>query len=141
MSIYSYPTINIGWARRGTTPQVIYKTFEENGFPVCNVEGGPVLDEMGHDKGYDSYFVGFKPTDPNTIKDQVDLFNGILSGKPVRMTFHTGEFWHLRLSNHAHHLKTMEPVGPEYDSWDGNGSYDEFVASLPEPEIMFGDGL
>ena len=133
MAVHSLPTVNIPCVQKWILPEMIHDVFAKNHFPIVHLEGGPV-----NGKTYDSYFVSFKPIDPNTMNPMVNsMFEALLSGRPTKMWYNDTSFWHINLSDHAHHLKTMDPVGPEYEYWDGTGSYDAFLQSYED--IIFGD--
>jgi hypothetical protein len=135
------PVLCIPWIPRGLgLPKDLAKLFEDlYGLTFFNIEGGAVLG-----KKHDAFF--FHPNPGVLLPEAYELYEMLEANIPVKIYVNESFYFHVCLSNHEHHRKVMEPVGPEYYLWDGTGSYDDFVlkveaakAAEPEPEIRFGD--
>jgi hypothetical protein len=113
-TIFEFPTLCIPYAPAVFTVDEVIQVFEPYG-RVFNV------DEVvnGNKK---VFFVHFNPGVMDTTMRE--MYETLHLGKPVKVWVREKWFWHIRLTT----PETVQPVGWEYERWDGTGDYKEFAS-------------
>jgi hypothetical protein len=55
------------------------------------------------------------------------MYDKLAEGKPVKVWVRERWYWNIRISNVEDHVKLVQPVGWQYERWDGTGDYYEFA--------------
>jgi hypothetical protein len=71
------------------------------------------------------FFVHFNPGVLTATMEE--MYAKLAEGKPVKVWVRERWFWHLRISNHDHHVQQVTKIGWQYERWDGTGDYYEFA--------------
>jgi hypothetical protein len=113
------PTLCIPYAPSVFTKDEVRNVFDDQDFGYIRK-----IDEILV-KDHKVFFIHFNPCILQPTMRE--MYAKLAEGSPVKVWVRERWFWNIRLSNVEGHLKTIQPVGWQYDRWDGTGDYYEFA--------------
>jgi hypothetical protein len=113
-TVLLFPTLCIPYAPLIFNDKDVLEVFE----PLGRVSK---IDEVLNGKNK-VFFIHFNPgVMCSTMRE---MYEKLHLGKPVKVWVREKWFWHIRLTTPP---ETVQPVGWEYERWDGTGDYKEFA--------------
>lgn len=119
LEVVEWPTICVPYAPIIFTEVDVRLVFDN----IRKVDEFIVQKEDG--KVHKVFFVHFNPGVLTSTMQE--MYTKLAEGKPVKLWVREKWFWHLRISNHDHHVQKVSKIGWQYERWDRTGDYYEFA--------------